>query len=433
MEKAYLFGEKMPQSRAEIIDNYVKHFTERDRTYASSIMQQFTDPTLPLARTQVLIPVAAHQESGHIANTLTQYAEQQTNQPFTVILSLNSPAGEVDNPNIAQTQAAIEASRRQHPNLDVRYATSFYEQPTIGMIRRDLWNGALLASLEQGDYLNEVDEIIGINHDIDAVSISPRYIQRVQAHYQSIQSNLSPQGRAKPLPIASTDIRHALSPTHPTISKGILWTDFTARQTGVSYEAGYIFPFSHYAQQGGFDTAYMTHESYPLYRDTTHISRIPGTALQTSPRRYIERLPYGYDSIWSDATFGANDTCRDEAITRPDISLNQLENIIDAKPRLTQVVQSMSIAAIRKHTSDQNELIYIENTADAHDRKIQRDVATYSHATIHLAAEVLSRVIESPNLAAKVRSLHSDAHFHEKLDRLFINQAELYRLVRPFK
>lgn len=164
-------------NRRQLVERYIGTFTDRDRGTADTIAAQLYNPKLPLADCQVLIPVAAHQESTQIQNTLAQYARQLTDQPFSVILSLNSPATEQSNPGINDTLQQIELARATHPNLDLRAALTFYDTPTIGLIRRDLWNGALVASTYSGAYDDPNDDIIGINHDIDAVSISPRYIQ----------------------------------------------------------------------------------------------------------------------------------------------------------------------------------------------------------------------------------------------------------------
>jgi hypothetical protein len=96
-----------------------------------------------------------------------------------------------------------------------------YETPIISEIRRDLWNGALLSAMNSGAYLYDDDEMIGINHDIDTTSMSPRYRQRVQryctgrrrAHANAGMASVQFSPRATPL-------KHTPSSTHPNISKG---------------------------------------------------------------------------------------------------------------------------------------------------------------------------------------------------------------------
>ncbi|MEO7904488.1 MAG: hypothetical protein ABIR91_01695, partial [Candidatus Saccharimonadales bacterium] len=138
--------------RRQLVEHYIGTLTDRDRGAADNIAAQLYNPERALADCQVLIPVAAHQESTQIQNTLAQYAHQQTDQPFSVILSLNSPATEQLNPGVNDTLQQIELARAAHPDLDLRTALTFYDTPTIGLIRRDLWNGALIASTYSGAY-----------------------------------------------------------------------------------------------------------------------------------------------------------------------------------------------------------------------------------------------------------------------------------------
>lgn len=420
MEKVYPLGNFQQPSRQEILETYIDTLTTRDTDYITDITRQIENPHLPLTATQVLIPVAAHQEADGISHALEQYAQQQTDQPFTVILSLNSPSSQQDNPEINRSIAAIEQVRHHYPMFDVRYALSFYDEPTIGMIRRDLWNSALISSHKQGLYNKPNDEVIGINHDIDLVSMSPRYIQRIQSHYERRQHTFEQHRVVAPLGMARTGIRHALSPEHPNISKGILWSDFTNRQMNASYEAGLVFPLSYYAQYGGFRSTSLTHETRPLAINTPRVRHIPGTAMQTSPRRYVERLRYGYDKVWTNETFSAADTCRSKDMVSPDISFDELEAIIDKDTQLTDTIYAMSAIAANTYASKQDEMALIENTVAAYNQKVRTDLERFSRAKIHLASEVLARVIASPSLAAKARSLHDNKRFHKKLEYLFL-------------
>lgn len=420
MERIDLSGEpKLPASRREIVDDYTSTLTARDTEMATAIAGQIQAPSTPLARTQVLIPVAAHQEAAQVPNTLEQYAHQQTDHPFTIILGLNSPVSQVENPQINHTLQAIEQAKRDYPELDVHTTMTVYEQPTIGMVRRDLWNGALLASRQQGYYDNKDDEIIGINHDIDLISMSPRYIARVQQSYDRQQHTSAGRTTATPLSVARTGIHHALSPDHPNISKGIFWSDFLRRQEKQSLEAGLIIPFSYYAQKGGFDQTTITHECAKITAGLARIDNIPGTTMRTSPRRYIDRLHYGYGKIWTSETFGATDICREESRQGSDISFDQLEEIIDRNGYLAASALHVAIKAINTRTN----ALYGEGFSvdDISHYELLTTISDVIHAKSNLFGSILERIIEASALAEKARQLDSDNAFHETISDIIFN------------
>lgn len=400
-------------TRPEILAQYLGTFTERDDIHARHVNKSIADPARPLARYLVMIPVAAHQESAQIKPAIAQYAKQMTDQPFTLILGLNSPLTEAGNPAIDKTMVEVGIAQNTYPDLDIRTAMTFYMEPTIGMIRRDLWNGVLLTALDEGAYIKEDKEVIGINHDIDVVSITPKYIRRIQNHYNTLEP-ANPEYAPSPLPLGSTNIKHAPSPDHPNVSRGIYWTDFIHRQMDTSYEAGLVIPLSHYAQNSGFSVDSRTHETRPFL--TEHPVAINGTNIETSPRRYIDRLRHGYGRIWTNETFGPNDACR-ELQNAADISSAELDEIIIGKSRLKMDMVNIAIASANRYLQDHIITSEIQTPSDAEIERqlLLKNLENIVDKKIRLASEVLRRIVKSDIAANEVSSLQTNKDFKKSV------------------
>ena len=308
--------------------------TVRDREEANDIANSFFDPNKPAAKTAVLIPVAAHQDGNNILPALSEYAEQRTEEPFTVFLHLNAPY-DIDNPQkVEEAEAAVEKASDLFPHLDVRSSLTFYDNPTIGRVRRDLWNAAFLLAYHEHGFSSDV---IGVNNDIDAHRISPHYIARIQQHYKrkdkwrrrELGEVVASKAIQKPV---ATRVTHAVVPSHPNTGKVTTWIDNTYFQAhnNSAYEAGLAIPFSSYAHHGGFNEDAKTHETSFLHDGTGGYQFISGAHLYTSPRRYIDRLrEHDSSEIWSDETFTATDTCREKLPS--DISFDRAEELISER------------------------------------------------------------------------------------------------------
>ncbi|MFI5212445.1 MAG: hypothetical protein ACHQTE_00605 [Candidatus Saccharimonadales bacterium] len=403
-----------PLTRREIVYNYMDNLSTEDIHDANAIRTQITNPDMPLSQYQVIIPVAAHQEAAQIPVALEQYAHQMTDQPFSIILGLNSPSAEQFNPTIADSMKTIDDAKQSYPHLDIRAAMTFYNQPRIGTIRRNLWNAALLASSDEGAYTNVSDEVIGMNHDIDTISITPRYIQRVQQHYQKRQRTFTAHGMNAPLPAQTSVVKHAFSPDHPVISAGAYWTDFYTRSAGGWYEEGVIAPMSHYARSGGFTRDASTYETRPLAQDLPKKHVITGTTMQTSPRRYIERLQYGFDAIWTNDSFGDNDSCRTVA-TRPDMTLEQLEAVMLKDNHLSNTIALMAHAAVNTYLChDSLRQLISPLSIEEHYAKDGELISTLARLTrqkIALASNVMARVLKSPRLTDHAIDLYTNNEY----------------------
>ena len=297
---------------------------------AQAMATDFKNEALPMARTAVLIPVAAHQESGYIFNTLQQYAEQNTTEPFTVFLYLNTPTDQNMNFGIVDTVAQVRRAQQAFPHLDVRKSIGEYDKPVIGEIRDDLWNSVLLLAHHEGLLAGTDADVIGINNDIDTIRISPRYVENIQNYYHKKQRAYDGiKAPHLPLPPRATKLKHAQPLDHPNIGRAIAWVDASAYQIHKynGYEAGVVLPFSWYTYSGGFDRNAQTYEtSSVIASDICPV--IPNTLLETSPRRYLDRLgEHGLKGIWKNESFGADDACRNPH-EKEDISHGQLEDII---------------------------------------------------------------------------------------------------------
>lgn len=310
--------------RVGVLDDYLAALPSGDMALAGAMADDLLQSSRPLANTLVIIPVAAHQEAANVTHTISEYAKQRGCEPFTVILGLNAPWEANGSEAVAATEQAVNNAIVAYPDLDLRYTSDFYGDPVIGEIRRDLWNAALLASKRTGNYLDG-SEIIGINHDIDLVKLSATYIRLVQQAYERrdrrhILTSVSP-------PHGSFS-KHAFSPQHPNISSAVLWNDYYYRAMDVAFEAGLIIPMSLYAHHGGFNPEARTHEVGSLTAQSAQVARLlPGTYMETSPRRYVSRMSeHGYD-VWSTDSFTATDECR-EANPHQDISRSRQVEVI---------------------------------------------------------------------------------------------------------
>lgn len=297
---------------------------------ALEVAQCFYNPERPISPTTVLIPIAAHQEANNIFPALTEYANQKDAEPFTVCLLLNHPNTEEE--KALESEMHVRAAQKIFPELDIRYARLGYEKQTpIGQIRKDLWDAALHVVLTDGLYDGPGCEVIGINHDIDTVSISPHYIRNIQRYYRSQQEELNREELGEmPLPTRFTQVKHAYPfDTHPNIAKAMFWIDFRARQMARygEYEEGLVIPFSTYAAKRGFKANSKTHETSDFA--PRNFQGVPGTGMDTSPRRYIARLgEHGVRGIWTEESFTDTDDCRVAEKLPADITHRQLEDTV---------------------------------------------------------------------------------------------------------
>ena len=395
-----------------------------EREVAAMMAESFQNADKPVADTAVLIPIAAHQDGGHIFSSMEQYANQRGNSPFTIFLHLNAPLDSASTKDVDfaadETQRAIKA----FPDLDIRQDTMYYSDTTIGGIRRNLWNAAFILAHHEGKLS---PDIIGMNHDIDTQFISPHYVARVQEHYSRQRHRAARLGVtdfvAKPV---LTRVTHAALDSHPNIARVTTWIDNTYFQDPdkVGYEAGIVIPFSHYANRGGFRAYSKTHETSWIYDSLTNTTTpyLAGAQLYTSPRRYIDRIDeFGRDKLWEPGSFSDTDACR-EAL-RNDISPERAEEII-ADSVVADIMHHWLPGAMKKVYSEmETETLLHKLNADRRSEytnmgteAVSRQLAKIDRVLRHiiksdLLADLVAEQFDSNAYAS--RQVESMANWHE--------------------
>lgn len=324
------YFDALTPNRKQSVELYLNRFSMSRRDAANIMAKDFHDEDRPLASTVALIPVAAHQEAPTIANAVRQYAQQETDSPFSVLMYLNAPNKAPDQA-IEATLEEIEKAKAAWPELDLRVSeVDRFDEITIGEIRRSLWDAAVLLSHYEGRFDDPSADVIGINNDIDVHRLSPRYVRYIQEYVQRRQAKYDEINESSaPMTPMTTLIKHATDPTRPNLSKAIFWKDFAYRQirNSESYEAGIVIPFSHYVAAGGFDPALKLHETQPLIKDLK-LRMIRRTILETSPRRLVDRLQANaLSDVWAKGSFGASDQCRTQTGVK-DITHERKEELI---------------------------------------------------------------------------------------------------------
>lgn len=400
------------------------HLTASDQELYTTLADVLHQPNKPMANTAVLIPVAAGQDLRLIHGAMEQYSKQRGNEPFTIFMLLNAPQG------IGLEGASndeVTKAAKNFPNLDIRSIYAEYSESTIGEIRYDLWNSALMLAYYEQKLKPGKPDIIGINHDIDVDYLSPHYLKRVQQYYKLRQSRANMVGASEaPMRAVGTRVSHSVLPSHPNVGKVTNWVDNTYFQMPehASYEAGIVIPFSWYTFRGGFNPEARTHETSWVHGGVP-LKNISSAQLYTSPRRYIDRLEeHRTTGIWTPGSFGTNDSCREEL--KPDISAEVAEDLIIE--RLQQdMVESWMYGALNDVYSalkyaDLNELrceTFVE---------LQHLVAeTQAVKQQAKAARFLRKVVGSETLAEILETAFDARQFaHHQVDQLvMLNRAFL--------
>jgi hypothetical protein len=404
--------------------------TDKEIKLAMNNANMMRKTDTPLARTVVLIPVAAHQEAARIPRALEQYAKQETNEPFSVVLYLNAPSDQITSSGVIESIQACTDAQVTYPHLDLRYSICGYTAPTIGEVRRDLWNSALYVAKSDELFVERNDEVIGLNHDIDVEYMSPRYIKRVQDYYRNVEQSYKDNGldrwRLEP---TSTLVRHAIPEEYPNIGKAILWWDFMIHQIRdrSGFEASIAIPFSYYATTDGFSRGSTTYETHSVTKGRD-LPGIPGTVLKTSPRRFIDRIAEnGYADLWTDESFTATDDCR-KPLTKKDISKKRLEDIIFDSLSTDIDFYIISNAV---HEAGKYDILHtilhddFDATPENIEKYVQGVVADSIDRRLRLARKVLSEIIESQALS-DLLALYNPQHIAEKVSVDLVNKYTLY-------
>lgn len=386
----------MQLSRKHNVENYLSRLTMNERDIVNMFAANM-QPDKPLAPVSAIIPIAAHQEASNIIPALSQYAKQQTEEPFSIVLYPNMP-DDGDLGKALKTIDEIEEAKAMFPHLDIR-STELHinENPQIGQLRRDVWGATILLAYVQGAF-DESDEFMGVNHDIDVMYMSPHYMRRIQEYRDRIRDRRKNHGITRDIPLKtmSTQMRHGFDTQFPNSSRVVGWVDFAHRQArdASAYDAGLVVPFAHYAQSGGFDGSRSIYETAPLRNSGETIQKIPGTAIHSSPRRYIERLrDHEISEIWSDGSFDAHNAYREDN-GGGDISTARKESLVHAS--LEAHVPYFFLPEFQSYnrTIDRLNGIVPEESILRHVRRLE--------PRKRLAMKVLREYVGSPKLAGIV-------------------------------
>ncbi len=385
---------------------------------AKEIAGQLQNPRKPLSSTVVAIPIAAHQEAPEtIIRTIEQYAQQKDAADFTVSLLINYPVDHRSSSNISAVRRTVNKLEKKYKDtLDLRHAEKLFIEPTIGNIRKTLWDGLAYMALDEGAYDSPENEVIVLNNDIDAEYITPVYIRNIQNFYSRAQGRRNSVGiPGDLLPLGATQVRHASRwDTHPRTSSAVFWTDLAHRQVmdaelNGGYEAGLVVPLSLYARHGGFDASATKHESRPLHGrgDTESRQRsIQSTGIVTSPRRYLERFPTVGYGIWEGDSFGHTNDCRvvDERAF-PDATQAEVDAHVgnDIEVYGQWFVEAGQRIAERKfaHSQTFSEPLSVEAVV-AEARETHRLVTS----RIKLAHKVMTEIVKSPSNVSGLPALN---------------------------
>jgi hypothetical protein len=191
---------------------------------------------------------------------------------------------------------------------------------------------------------------------------------------------------------------------------------------GIGFEAGLVLPFATYAVKGGFKKEAITHET-SAFLPLTSLSYpvIKGTVLETSIRRHLDRLPdYGYNGVWTKATFTAMDRCRTDE-TFGDMSDYRLQEVVrESAPEFAQTVLSrLFMYGLTKHQK-----IGIKgDDAVGHEEAIQEITAKVQRVG-HMTQFVLDRIIEMPDV-----SEHLFSHYFTEAEVRQRAQVARFRLL----
>lgn len=311
----------------------------------------------PLANYSVLIPVAAHQEAASIYKTLSLYANQESHQPFDVVLSMNYP-NDADTTAVAASFDELERAKHDFPNLTVHHFEANYIDPTIGGIRADLWDATLLAA-EDGGTITPQQDMICFNHDIDLEKLPRTYIDSIQTVFE--MRTAQSRRRLKSLDLITDEapiirpvfgnMKHAADTLHPNISRAALWYDAMVKLRDGGFEAGLVIPMGAYARSGGFsadDTQSEAINMLDRYSQTTFPDLIRLPAAETSSRRLVEKLGHQnatFSEIWSDNSFAVTEAYRDTTNSFRDISEDEMHLLVARD--FEHLVQNIGVGAIK--------------------------------------------------------------------------------------
>lgn len=293
--------------------NRLSEYDPRRLDFAIKAAEAFGEPTLASNDLDavVAIPMALHNEKGRLRKTV-----ELANTFSTRALSQR----------VAKTMRAcaneLHATRATYPHVPIRFMIGAYigMEPTIGMVRSELWDAILIDQLMRG----RKDPLPVIGNDIDGKYINKAYLP---GFVEDFGRQLGP--------LAVPDV--VTAPVYMELPDGVDENSALARLLALStYLVGERAPlqgFGHVwdgnsgwslatvAAIGNFDRSCKLAEGEMMFQDIRHTrgdiacSRITEEpTLVSDSRRYIETAARNYPihMAWDDRviTFGANNSVR---------------------------------------------------------------------------------------------------------------------------
>ncbi len=163
-----------------------EYFSHQEKDHIDEVRQFATEigPMPSSVEIAICIPVAGHQESQNIYDSLKNYTYQTVSKDkFEIILFVNSPKYDRSgNPLSSQaTLEEINRFKRDFPDMPIRVIQKSYDEPPrIGQLRKILSDVVLYRNLER----KTGQDILIASNDADNKGIAPEYLENfIQLFY----------------------------------------------------------------------------------------------------------------------------------------------------------------------------------------------------------------------------------------------------------
>jgi hypothetical protein len=169
-----------PNAKLDHYKEIEDYFNKFDKGYFERIhnLSNQIGPMDKECKLSVNIPVAGHQESNSIYESLKNYTYQtaKTNE-FELVLFVNHPETDKNGNklNAEDVLSEIERFKNDYPDIktNVIYEVLTNKEANIGLIRKLMNDSTLLRHHERG---NTVEDLIMVSNDADNKGLDPRYI-----------------------------------------------------------------------------------------------------------------------------------------------------------------------------------------------------------------------------------------------------------------
>ena len=171
------------QNPEAVLDPYQEietYFEKQDKVYIDRIkhLTQQMQPMSKDCKLSICIPVAGHQESKNIYESLESYARQTANpNDYEIVLFVNHPEHDLNGKALdaKDTLAEIERFKQAHPTVPLRimYEKLPQSEARIGRIRKILADATLYRQQARG---KDAPDLILVSNDADNKGIDPRYV-----------------------------------------------------------------------------------------------------------------------------------------------------------------------------------------------------------------------------------------------------------------